>query len=163
MATKKKQAAPKRYTVKEFKTWIEGISEFQPADWCPDAAQWKIIREKIGNLNDEVEVRRVSNNQSTQSINQANESSQGRQMMDQPSRPVVNTSGTLAYIPANQEGTLNLLPETIGEPVEKIQVATVANPPMAAQQVSSTVRFSGKQYKTPNVDSSKGYNSPFGG
>ncbi len=45
MARKK---AVKKYTLAEFKAWLEGIEEIQPADWHPDLDQWKMIREKIG-------------------------------------------------------------------------------------------------------------------
>ena len=44
MARKK---AVKKYTLAEFKAWLEGIEEIQPSDWHPDLAQWKMIREKI--------------------------------------------------------------------------------------------------------------------
>lgn len=44
MARKK---AVKKYTLAEFKAWLEGIEEIQPAEWHPDLAQWKMIRDKI--------------------------------------------------------------------------------------------------------------------
>lgn len=37
----------KKYTLNEFKAWLEGIEEIQPDDWCPDLPQWRMIREKI--------------------------------------------------------------------------------------------------------------------
>jgi len=37
----------KKYTLAEFKAWLEGIEEIQPDDWSPDVNQWKMIREKI--------------------------------------------------------------------------------------------------------------------
>lgn len=42
---RKKQT--KKYTLSEFKAWLDGIEEIQPADWHPDANQWKMIRDKI--------------------------------------------------------------------------------------------------------------------
>ncbi len=45
MARKK---AVKKYTLAEFKAWLEGIEEIQAADWHPNLDQWKMIREKIG-------------------------------------------------------------------------------------------------------------------
>lgn len=47
MARKK---AVKKYTLTEFKAWLEGIEEIQPNDWHPDPAQWKMIRERIGGI-----------------------------------------------------------------------------------------------------------------
>lgn len=37
----------KKYTLAEFKAWLEGIEEIQPDDWCPDVTQWQMIRDKI--------------------------------------------------------------------------------------------------------------------
>ena len=43
----KRKPQVKKYTLPEFKAWLEGIEEIQPDDWCPDLDQWKMIREKI--------------------------------------------------------------------------------------------------------------------
>lgn len=40
----------KKQTLSEFRAWLSGVEELQPADWAPDAAQWKLIREKIDNI-----------------------------------------------------------------------------------------------------------------
>lgn len=47
MARKK---AVKKYTLAEFKAWLEGVEEIQPNDWHPDLDQWRMIREKIGGI-----------------------------------------------------------------------------------------------------------------
>lgn len=36
--------------VNEFKTWLDGVESMQDPDWHPTAHQWRIIREKITNL-----------------------------------------------------------------------------------------------------------------
>lgn len=51
MANKNKSKV-KTINVSEFKQWISGICDMQPKDWCPDAAQWKMIRGKIESLQD---------------------------------------------------------------------------------------------------------------
>ena len=40
----------KKQTLSEFRAWLSGVEELQPADWAPDATQWKLIREKIDNI-----------------------------------------------------------------------------------------------------------------
>lgn len=40
----------KDVTLAEFQAWLEGVEEVQPKDWCPDAKQWKLIRNKIRNI-----------------------------------------------------------------------------------------------------------------
>lgn len=49
MPTAKKQynRKTKKITLAEFRAWLEGVEELQPKSWVPDAAQWKLIRNKI--------------------------------------------------------------------------------------------------------------------
>jgi hypothetical protein len=49
MTTKKK-----KFTVPEFKTWLEGIMQFQNKDWSPTREQWDEIYDKIMNLKEPV-------------------------------------------------------------------------------------------------------------
>lgn len=44
----------KKFTVPEFKTWLEGIMQFQDDDWSPNREQWEEIYEKIMNLKEPV-------------------------------------------------------------------------------------------------------------
>ena len=39
--------AKKKVTLAEFHAWLEGVEEMHADDWCPDANQWKVIRNKI--------------------------------------------------------------------------------------------------------------------
>jgi hypothetical protein len=43
------------FTVKDFKMWLLGMTEFQEANWTPNAKQWKAIVEKIELLEDNVQ------------------------------------------------------------------------------------------------------------
>ena len=55
---KKTQAAAqapansKPLSPKELKSWLRGIQEFQPSDWTPTKDQWKLICERIYELNE---------------------------------------------------------------------------------------------------------------
>lgn len=41
-------ASPKKkLSLSEFRAWLSGVEEMQPAGWSPDGNQWKIIRSKI--------------------------------------------------------------------------------------------------------------------
>lgn len=50
----------KKLGINEFRTWLEGVEAFQPEGWVPSLDQWKIIREKIDQLNDEPTPARVT-------------------------------------------------------------------------------------------------------
>jgi len=50
MAQKKRA---KKITMMEFRAWLQGVEEMQPAGWCPDETQWKVIREKINTIKDD--------------------------------------------------------------------------------------------------------------
>ena len=51
---RKKTVKSKAITIKDMKSWLSGVVEFQEKDWTPDVAQWKAILDKINNLvNDE--------------------------------------------------------------------------------------------------------------
>lgn len=45
-------AAKKKVTLAEFHAWLEGVEEMHAEDWCPDANQWKVIRNKIKTIID---------------------------------------------------------------------------------------------------------------
>lgn len=44
----------KKFTVPEFKTWLEGIMQFQNEDWSPNREQWEEIYSKIMDLKEPV-------------------------------------------------------------------------------------------------------------
>jgi hypothetical protein len=45
-------ANSKPLSPKELKSWLRGIQEFQPGDWTPTKDQWKLICERIYELNE---------------------------------------------------------------------------------------------------------------
>lgn len=50
MSKRKKTTVSDIIPVRDFKSWINGITEFQAADWVPNVQQWKAIMEKIQQL-----------------------------------------------------------------------------------------------------------------
>lgn len=55
----------KKFTVPEFKTWLEGIMQFQNPEWSPNREQWEEIYSKIMDLKEPVTKEKMSLNQST--------------------------------------------------------------------------------------------------
>lgn len=43
------------FTVKDFKMWLLGMTEFQESDWTPNAKQWKTILDKVEMLDESVQ------------------------------------------------------------------------------------------------------------
>jgi hypothetical protein len=39
-------------SLKDFKSWLQGVEDMQEDDWIPNAVQWKKIRSKINLLDD---------------------------------------------------------------------------------------------------------------
>lgn len=52
---KKSNKNKETFTVKDFKMWLLGLTEFQEAGWTPNAKQWKTILEKVELLEDNVQ------------------------------------------------------------------------------------------------------------
>lgn len=50
MSKKKKVISDEPIAVRDFKSWINGITEFQSPDWVPNVQQWKAIMDKIQQL-----------------------------------------------------------------------------------------------------------------
>lgn len=42
----------KAISLAEFRAWLSGVEELQPADWAPNAEQWKLIRSKLNQIVD---------------------------------------------------------------------------------------------------------------
>lgn len=159
MARKNVKKTVKKQSVKEFKAWLEGITEFQPNDWCPSAEQWKTIKDKIGNLQDEIIVKEQI---MVQSSTPSNLLMTNNLPIQHNVEPVYSDVPQLQVRP-NTPGKITLLP--VGdEPVEHIDypvpVDQTGQPIITT--ISSTVSASGKTYKTPHIDTSDGkYRSGF--
>lgn len=50
----------KKFTVPEFKTWLDGIMQFQDKEWSPTREQWEEIYEQIMNLKEPVNKEKMS-------------------------------------------------------------------------------------------------------
>lgn len=158
MAKKSIKKAVKKQSVKEFKAWLEGITEFQPQDWCPSAEQWSTIKDKIGNLPDEmvkeVVIKETYLPQSNQPVQQ---SQPPRRVVSSLMQPTDENVQPLRMIPA---GKIELLSEDGGPPeFVDIPVEIGANGQPVVQTVSSQVIASGNRMKTPH--SKSGDKSPF--
>jgi len=55
----------KKQTMREFRAWLEGVEELQPADWSPNKDQWLLIRAKIDGIKEEVVEKPTINNNSS--------------------------------------------------------------------------------------------------
>lgn len=47
MSVKRKTKKSQKYTLNEFKTWLDGYCSAHPDNWSPTADQWKLISEKL--------------------------------------------------------------------------------------------------------------------
>lgn len=151
----------KKQSIKEFKAWLSGISEFQPNDWCPNAEQWSLIKEKIANLQDEVYVAPREREEPAHSNQPQNVNQQAPRRSNVPSlmQPRDQVGLEVQQVDINQIMPLRQPPEA-ALPIPSIPVEGASN--YNVENLSGTVKFSGKQIKTPNIDTSAGgYRSPF--
>lgn len=151
----------KKYTLKEFQAWLEGIEEIQPDDWTPDKAQWDMIRERIGAIVEEEKPATVE-----------------KPVVPTPTGPTVRgPSG-----PLGPQGTRGPEPEPMpaAPPPGGFQSSLTTNPlmdgggatpemtPAAAAALSGKLPTEmatdpNKPAKAPNIDTSSGdYKSSFG-
>jgi hypothetical protein len=156
-------ANQKPQSVKELKSWLSGILEFQPVDWCPSPEQWKTIQERINNLVEEP-VSTVVRYQDTTVENDPQINRQIRQpRQQQQPTALFDDSG------ASQQQDNSVLsipegipPEILGTSIPGAQVPAVNG---SVETLSSRVLVTNgaKAIRTPSVDTSAGnYKSPFG-
>jgi hypothetical protein len=158
----KKTTGSKKQTIREFKAWLAGIAEFQPTDWCPTPEQWKLIKEKINNLSD-IEYAAPNRDTVPSAVYMESPMAAPRQpqrrlpapsLMQPNQEPIGLESGAIdpnAIMPLMQPAEASL-------PIPQIPNMH-ASPNV--ENISSTVKFSGKSYKTPTDMSGNGYKSPF--
>lgn len=158
---KKSKTVFKQQTVAEFKAWLTGIMEFQPKDWCPNAAQWKAIQDRINNLKEEVIVKQQIPTQYPVIIDGA----QQQRPVYGPAPNVPNAPQVASFGSGRQ---MQMLPEEDGVTPPDIIVipdeTTVAPSGQApsVETVSSRVLASGgKKFRTPSDLSGKPYTSGF--
>ena len=138
----------KKYSLAEFKAWLEGVEEIQPNDWVPDANQWKMIREKIGAI---VEAPPPPPANQGGGRVAGNGPPLVRQPV-QPQRPFIPPDSSLAVtgdIPN---------PMTGGEP----DISPAAKAALAGKLPTEIATDPSKGSKTPNIDTMNGnYESNF--
>ena len=147
-----KRQSKKEYTLTEFKAWLEGIEEMQPANWAPTEAQWKTIREKLMNIVEEVvEVEVPAAVQPQQVVRPA-----GPPMV----RQAPPTAPAPAPIPMNPPPTA--LPESSALPAQP-EMTPAAAAALQGNLPSEMVPDAAGKTRTSNIDTSDGnYESSFG-
>jgi hypothetical protein len=155
-ASNKPQKKKAKQTIKEFKAWLAGIAEFQSDDWCPNAEQWTLIKEKIANLQDDVIFQEAAqltayNTQSPPQRRRVMPS-----IMAPQEREQIGLETSVVSIPLIQPVEASL-------PIPPIP-NQIASPNV--ENISSVVKFSGKSFKTPHVNNDPAfgggaYKSPF--
>lgn len=123
-------------TLSEFRAWLSGVEEMQPAGWAPDAAQWKKIRDKIATISDTI--------------------------TDAPSTVVAGTNSPSASQPAPAKVVHHPLtpPQSTFIPSGMVprQPTNLMSGPIATGDGSNT----SSPVKTPSIDTSDGtYKSTF--
>jgi len=148
MARKK---AVKKYTLAEFKAWLEGIEEIQPTTWHPDLDQWRMIREKIGAIVEPPPPKPVVVQQGGAATNG------GPTIRRQPQVPVAQqpVGGSVLDEVASTPGQLN--------PVVPAGDLTPAAKAALAGKLPKEIAIGAEASKTPNIDTMDGnYESNFG-
>lgn len=172
-----------RLSVQEFQTWLQGIMEFQNDDWSPNPQQWSAIYDKIMNLKTDETV--STTNISAASIRKiedvlqeqlrnfrgssvaAGERYQNPPLESNPApmRPVQG-SGGLFDQPQEEQAPMPSGGVAPGQELisaEEFPQLTPEQIKERIKQATEGVKISdgSKTIKTPNVDSTNGYNSGF--
>jgi hypothetical protein len=78
-------------SVNEFKNWLDGVLDFQPEGWSPNAEQWEKIKNKIDQLEDTVVERQPAPAAPAQQQPRANPNQQPvAQKKPRPEGPLTN-------------------------------------------------------------------------
>jgi hypothetical protein len=144
MATKKKPTTKKYYTLSEFKAWLEGVEELQPANWSPDTTQWKLIRDRLFSIVEEPPQQHVVEHQNHAQY--------------YPEAPVPTRMPQPEYVPPANAWVPP--PSAVAPMVEATPAAQAL---LSGKKLpSSMVPDASGKLKTPDVDTSDGnYGSSF--
>jgi len=124
----------KKLTIKEFKMWLQGVEEMQDENWIPTATQWKRIREKIDDINDQAPAA--------------------------PAQPAPVMYAPPAPTYATPAGPTVLAPGGMGNPAGATAPSFAPAPPPAGVPLASGSEQI--PVKTPNIDTTNGqYRSAF--
>jgi hypothetical protein len=150
----KKTKLAKNMTISQFKAWLQGIVEFQQAEWVPNKEQWDTIYQKIQTLEDEPQVPKVIE----RVVHNAAPLPSGTDMA--LGRPVPAPSAMPA--PAAPVPVDRPLVQMALNPAARPVIQKTGAEAVVGEVNGSPVVSSGLSVKTPNIDTSKGdYESGF--
>lgn len=131
-----------KITLDTFRAWLQGVEEMQEDGWTPSESQWKKIREKI----DMIENNTVVQTQPT------------RVEPTYSPRISQNDSEHALHGAANHHDDLFIPTESSMQVRPRVEPTPL--PPTVAQ-LTASFDPGAPAVKTPNIDSSNGYVSPF--
>lgn len=133
----------KPVTLAEFKAWLEGVEELQPADWSPDSNQWELIRNKMFSI--------VESDSDVNFMHVPQQPMQ-RPMPQQPVAPQAEPMPMVIPGPPVQSTSL---------PTVEPTMTPAARAAMQGRPIPGTPGPDGK-IRTPNIDTSNGkYSTSF--
>ena len=155
----------KTISVKAFKSMVEGMDMIGGDDWSPSPEQWKKIREKIELLDETVEVVSAPAVDVPGSRAVVAPVQPVERPVANPDNPWENGTAVMPNTPGGvPEGEVTmgksmsaLTPQPTGPNVKTRTVPRQNQPPVEAP----VARVEGEQVKTPDIDSTAGYESPF--
>jgi hypothetical protein len=149
---KPRKKAVKKYTLGEFKAWLEGVEEIQPDDWHPDLTQWRMIREKIAAIVEPP--KKPSRPPPAAMPPRVTPPPQAPVMQPPPQLHPSNLSAITGDTGA-PIGDVDMTPAAKAAMQGKLPASATAQPNMAGADTSNRV-------KTPNIDTMDGsYDSSF--
>ena len=127
---KRKSKKDLKISLGEFKTWLEGVHSMQKDDWQPDAEQWKMIVERINDIEEVAAAPIVAAAPLTNApVVHPNNPAAG-QLLTPAANPAANPAGKLASTAPVQR--LNL-PSGNGQPTRHAAPSALsANPALSA-------------------------------
>lgn len=180
-----KTKSKSRLSVQEFQTWLQGIMEFQSSDWSPNAEQWVAIYDKIMNLKNEDTV--STSNISAASLRKIedaveeivegklrnfNQAPRAAAPEYQEPRPPVNRPPAPGLFDEPEDANPAPHDPNMIQPGQEL-ISAEEFQQLSQEEIDAKIRAAtqGKtpsvvgnaqsKHKTPNVDSTHGYNSSF--
>lgn len=128
------EATQQKISLKDFKSWLQGVEDMQEEGWTPSPTQWKKIREKIDQIQETV----ITVPQSPQ-----------------PYQPATPQPWSPPYIVTATDSHTN----TLGHAPKMSQFQPIHPPP---PPINTESGLTTENTKTPNIDTSDGkYNTSF--
>lgn len=137
------QSTKQLLTVKEFRMWLEGVIEMQEPGWIPDSRQWAKILDKIYDIMD------------------IGPNIQPTYFQQDHYRPVANVQQSPLSNISEQESATPAVPSSSVQYRAPSAMSTVSTPSVANEGKPFANGSASIPVKTPNIDSSSGYDTPF--